>query len=623
MHSLNFSPMPHLFRLRSAWLVVFVLFAQNVFFARAALARAGGGGGYSSGGGSSYSGGGSSSYSGGGGSGGGEFGLFDLILLVILIGAAIKWSRDERKRRKATEVARLENNRIAAERIVERDAGFDADVFLSRIETAFKSIQVAWSEQDLSRVRGFMSDGLHERFAIQLQEQQDLGYRNELRNVSVNEMTLLETRFTPHFQAISVEIKASATDYRVDAKSGNEISGTRRVERFTEVWDFLRAHDASTRSSEGLLEGSCPNCAAPLNPERAWQCSSCESELSTAPPDWVLTEITQRSEWRPQHADEISGFKEAESRDPGLTLRQIEDRASVLFWRFVDSQRTDDLRGLRSTARPSFFEAEAARRERASDCYPGDPSVGSADLRAFILGPEWDRVVVEVRWASSVFERLAVGPPADRHQRRLRRSYLVMARRAGVRSQVGRSVVSAHCQACGAPDLGAEDAACSYCGEVLNDGRDWLLDQFLEQGDDAVAQLMREARGEDPEPSEEAEDVSSRAVPLESMAPRASELFAWCLLLVYADQSVAKGERQELSRMASRLGLPKEEARKMIRAAQFGNLSAPSPNNTAEAREWMTLLDSLARQDGRLDRREQKVMDALAERAMEGTATGS
>lgn len=603
--------------LRRALILTAVFVGTRMLDAAVVFARAGGGGGYSSGGSSSSSA--SSGHSSGGGSssgsGGVELGLFELVCFLALLALAYHASRQHRLSLAASRARRQsESTRVAAQ-IVELDPAFERGAFLRRVERAFSSIQEAWSDQDLSGVRGFMSDGLYERFSIQLREQDALGYRNEMADVEVLEISILESRFTSHFQTLSVEIRARATDFRVDAETGKEMPSTRRSDSFKEVWHFLRAREARTEESGGLLEGQCPNCSAPIEPERAWHCSSCASELSSAPPDWVLTEITQRSEWSGLEAEELPGLKAVVDRDPGLTVEQIEDRASVLFWRIVDAQRTGSLEVLRSTSRPAFLESERARIESHSTRYVGDCSVGSADLRGLIAGREWDRAIVEIRWAGSVFERLETGPPRELNERKLHRSYLVMVRRCESRSQIGRCVTSAHCGACGAPDMGSLDGKCTFCGVVLNDGRDWLIDRFLELGDDEVGLLLREARGEDPEPEPgPAAGEPPAPAPLGPSVPGGSELLAWCLLLVYADADVDRRERESLVSWAEKLGVSPPTARQMMRAAQFGKLEVGTPEGPIETRRWLDSLAELASADGRLDRRERAVLDRFAAR---------
>ena len=465
--------------------------------ATSAWARAGGGGGYSSGGSSggsssSYS---SSSYSSSSGSGGEMTGGEAVMLVVMLVGLVFLYVHSRRHEAR-TKAQRLDLDRSRTEPIAASDASFDLDRFRTRVRGAFAQIQAAWAAQDLSRVRGFMSDGVHERFSIQLREQAALGYRNRIENLKVLDLSIESLVRSEHFDVLAVRIEASASDWRESLESGRELPNTRRQERFVEVWSFLRARNAQSPNEGGLFEGQCPNCSAPVEPARAWECTSCQSALSGPPPDWVLCEITQRSEWHEPVARGIAGLKAAVGRDPGLTRQQLEDRASVLFWRLMDADREGRAEPLASVSTSEFLAAQRERLARAGDRYVGDGAVGGVTLRGVIgadassAGSGWDRALVELRWAGSFYERRAHGGPSPTHQRRQYRHLLVMRRRAGSRSQIGRSLTSAHCSGCGAPDSGSLSGSCDYCGEVLNDGREWLFEQYLDLGGDEASALL-------------------------------------------------------------------------------------------------------------------------------------
>lgn len=576
--------------------------------ATVALARAGGGGGYSGGGSSSSSSSSSfsSSSSSSGGGGGRDLTLVDLVIWVVIIAVVLFVKRQSDKTVRQQTVERRSQALEWASVIRERDPDFDLDAFGARVKRAFLRIQEAWSNQDLEDVRGFMSDGVHERFSIQLREQASLGYRNPMSNVRVRELDLVDARSLAHFDVVCVRITASALDFRVGLKDGREIAGTRRTERFTEIWSFLRGHDPASKGGEGLFEGQCPNCAAPVDPKRAWACESCGSELDGAPADWVLIEITQASEWSSRSRSEPDWLKTAIARDPGLTTEQLEDRASVLYWRRMDAERTGSAVELASVARPLFLEHETRRLEAMGDRFVGDCAVGSVALRGIVPGEEWDLALVEMRWEGGGFERRGREPAKQTGSRTLRRSLLVMARRADARSQVGRCVVSAHCASCGAPDEGNLEGRCGFCDEPLNDGRDWLIDRFLHMNESEARTLLAEVgrprdRGGDCEIVEE-----------EPLAPGGAELFGWCLAVVYANQQIHRRERLGLERMAKRLGLPKESARKLRMAAQFGKLEVETPSEDFDGQAWLATLEELADLDGRRDRHERAVLERLS-----------
>jgi len=281
----------------------------------------------------------------------------------------------------------------------------------------------------------------------------------------------------------------------------------------------------------------------------------------------------------------------------------------------MDSVRRGDAAELTGMSRPLFLDRQtwllASQRER----FVGDVAVGAVQLRGILPGQKWDLALIEIRWAGAGFTRASKNLVTETGARSLHRHLLVMARASGTQSDVGRCVVSAHCAQCGAPDEGALDGKCGFCGAVLNAGDDWLIERFLPLGRPEASMLLEDVRQRavaDREEENERLRENDGSVPLEaSNAPGSTELFAWCLRLLYADQHIDRRERKGLEQLAQRLQIRPEEARKLRQAAQFGRLEVETPPSRREAKAWLDELSAMAKLDGRLDRRETQTLDRL------------
>ena len=156
--------------------------------------------------------------------------------------------------------------------IRQHDPNFSAQAFCQRVGTAFLKIQQAWTAQNLSTVRAFISDGVYERFSLQFAEQRDKGYRDVMENVSVQEARIADVQQAGVFDEVAVRITAAAADYRASLADGGFLSGSRNVQPFVEIWSFLRKRGAITDTSKsGLIEGNCPNCGGTDRDERVGQ----------------------------------------------------------------------------------------------------------------------------------------------------------------------------------------------------------------------------------------------------------------------------------------------------------------------------------------------------------------
>ncbi len=461
-----------------------------------AFARAGGGGGYHGGGGShgggfSSSGGGFSSSSGGGDLVGLFFwlALHHPLITLVLIGIALYLYSQANAASGPVDLpmpgpvasagldSELAPERAAAlAKIRASDPAFDEAAFLQRAAGAFLTVQDAWSRQDMSVARAFISDGVHERFTRQIAEYKERGVRNRMSGVTVRETAALGYRSGAHYDAVYVAFTAAGVDETVKLGTDEVVSGG--PDTFTEVWTFLRRPGTKTKSGPGLMEGHCPSCGSPLPIADAAQCAACKAWVNSGEHDWVLTSITQTSEWAfPEPDRAVDGWAALTAADPGLSLESLEDRTSVAFWRWLDARRRADPAPLRGVSSDEFLKALTfdASFER-------DAAVGAVLTTSCEKGAQTDRVHVQVRWEADKFERRD-GAETAFVERVQHTHFFVYHRRAGVVSDPKKGLRASRCPSCGAPSGQADAAACQYCSRAFNDGSvAWVLDEIVPFG---------------------------------------------------------------------------------------------------------------------------------------------
>jgi predicted lipid-binding transport protein (Tim44 family) len=477
-----------------------------------ALARAGGGGGFHGGGG-----GGGGGYHGGGGGGGGGGGDNGLIIWLIielfrhpilgLIVLAIagflfwRWSRDQQTQWQPGTMSGTTPDASSVPAAVTwvanlraTDPAFDENTFYSRVKTAFDKIQEAWCGHNLTTVRPFISDAVHERFSLQIAEQRDEGYHDHMEGLQVLDLRMAEIETDGIYDEIAVRIRAVSVDYRMSIATGQRISGAAAPEEFAEIWTFVRRQGAQTKSGPGLIEGNCPNCGAAIEMNQSAVCEHCKALLRSGQYDWVLTEITQQSEWNGVRHRQIPGVQNLRQRDPEFNAAGIEDRASVAFWRVATAERLGKIDPIRKVASDQFVQTftphlhPTVGRPRV---FYGDDAVGSVRLLGIVPAADMDRAAVEVTWNGTPFAANPPGPPRAVGQAGLFNTVLVFFRRSDARTEVGTGIASAHCPNCGAPESGGASNACEFCGTVLTDGaHGWVLDAFLPRLDPRAQELL-------------------------------------------------------------------------------------------------------------------------------------
>lgn len=593
-------------------LLFLILTGILLILASGAFARAGGGGSY---GGSS---------SGGGGSGGGGAGyifyllirlaiykpLIGVPLLIVVIILMIKFGRKAKggyethtitragKLRRQQEHQEMQN---ALDALKQRDTKFTQEGFLQKANMAFIALQEAWSNQNLSSVNQFISDGIDERFSLQFEMQKAEGYRNKIENITVQNSKIVGVFSDSHFDTIHVEITAMIDDTDVDLKTGKRIRKNTSAP-FTEYWSFLRKPGVQTLEGKGLVEGFCPNCGAPLELSDTGKCENCDSLLTSGEYGWVLAEITQSMEWNiVSDKSLIPGFEDMEAVDPGFNLQHIEDRTSVIFWRLIKSWFTNKVSDARKVTLPSFlqgFKEQLSNTRSDKDwLFFKDAAVGTVEVQDIVLGTKnrMDRIEILVKWSGINARRNEEGKVHVTGRKIIRPQIYTLVRKHGIKTAVDQSFRSSHCPGCGAPYEGGSTGECEYCGKPLNDGsQDWVLD--------SVNRFS-------------ASRITAKAVDaIERAALVPPELLLSAMVkAMYADGMVDEKEMKTLSSFAAERHISDEQLNEIMNTVKSDQDTLPAPSNQREAREILAAMSRMVLADGKLSGDEKNLLQTFGE----------
>ena len=283
-----------------------------------ALARAGGGNNYvpppssthsgSSGSGSSSGGGSTYYYSGGSSSGSGSgsvlltvFGI--LVVGIFLTAGVVQWWRRQQATGSSASDSQQAPPAIDRDSVAQglaalqsRDPNFNPQLFLDRAQTTFFALQNAWMQRNLDPARIYLSDGIYQRWKLQVDQMLAQHKRDVLENLVIGGCAIARVMGDANVDAITVRMDASGADYDVD-DFNKIVRGDRTPRPFTEYWTFVRSQAARTRVGEGAQITQCPNCGAPVQVNEAGTCAYCKATVTTGQFGWVLDSITQASQW--------------------------------------------------------------------------------------------------------------------------------------------------------------------------------------------------------------------------------------------------------------------------------------------------------------------------------------
>jgi hypothetical protein len=325
--------------------------------------------------------------------------------------------------------------------------------------------------------------------------------------------------------------------------------------------------------------------------------------------DWVLSEITQESEYvdRPPHC--IPGLKEMRKADPAFCISHIEDRASVIFFRHIAAQYFGDAKYLIKLAAPEYLHTNREDFRPLPDGrhkFFADVAVGCVELIEInsdeVSSNDFLRVLI--RWSGHKVTAEVPGFLApDFDASRLYRHEMILERQKGVKSSEKNILTSIHCPNCGAPEVNSSKPHCEYCHTPLNDGsRDWVLHD------------IRIFSGF-PQVSVEGESIYMNHVELESGAvipePDGELLVAGAAAMMMIDGEVDPAERSLLGEFAEARGISQARLEVIIKSVADGTMSLELPDDEALKVAYINAMATMCLADGKISPKESELLYAL------------
>ena len=184
-------------------------------------------------------------------------------------------SRAARRRRNRRTLAEA-NRRLsgldgldALREIGGRDPDFDAGRFCERVSAAFHRIQAGPLRGEWELARPFTSDGMFASLVVPVWIHGRGGTACGLHAVRLS-----AARSDGSYDMLQVQVVSQSNAVRAERDASGNTRVASRVDLSAqgaiaeEFWTFLRHRDGRTPTGDGLLEGRCPACGAPVEASR-------------------------------------------------------------------------------------------------------------------------------------------------------------------------------------------------------------------------------------------------------------------------------------------------------------------------------------------------------------------
>jgi uncharacterized tellurite resistance protein B-like protein len=294
--------------------------------------------------------------------------------------------------------------------------------------------------------------------------------------------------------------------------------------------------------------------------------------------------------------------------DRSFCLQQLEDRASVIFWRYIAARRqgkTDPLRKMASDAYCRGLARGFTPEPDGSRLVPTEAAVGSVETAGILCGEPTDRAILEIHWSCGQERLSADGSRRPHTSAAFHSCHFVLGRKHGTVSDADNALSSSHCPNCGAPDTQNTADTCEYCGEPLRQGdRDWVLEDIHFRHSPAARELLGRICRADSAGAPAKEEPDELPPP----PVKGKELLAWLVHAMLADGKVDKQEERLLHAYAKRHGVRNEQLSQLIAAKRAGELHVEAPRNSNEARQRLQGMARMVLADGFVSEEEKQTM---------------
>ena len=598
------------------------------FIGEELIARAGGGGGHGGGhggggfhgGGHSYGGGGIGyhSYSGGSGSFGFSTFITVIILLVILFaGFRLLLFFQNAALTTFSSMAGYKKNSFekvdGCKGFLAKNPDFDVSAFLLKVRKAFIEVQSSWSEQNTSRMRRFITDGVYQRFNTQFKMMQLLQQTNPVSNIKIGDIWVEKIEQDGLYDIMHVGIEASMDDKFACAL--NHELDEEGFDDFIEFWSFIRKRGVPKKD---IYDSSnCPNCGAPLpeNIGEVCKCTHCNAMVNSGEFDWVLSEITQNDDY---HRNDVFSGKlgnletkvhEMVSVYGDFSVQLVEDKASNAYMQIMTAQVMHDPSVMRRFVSDELFQQLAPKFERNQQIFNriflnkvtliGAQKKENKNILIFAIICSMQRVLITNNRVELVDQEIRTAEEVI---------FLTRDDQAGT----GKGSIYQHnCPACGGPVRNTLDIKCSYCGSLLNStANDWVVSALMSRP--KFAEYYGANKGSftakvDPVVLDKLDSVKDYA--LNNI-----------MIIFAADGSFQGDERTFLTEAAKKWGFKSADIEPLFKMAASGRLSIRMPEDQDMRNSIYKLMEKAASADENISSEEQKILDWVKETYIDNKA---
>jgi len=537
---------------------------------------------------------------------------YNIIALVILAFLAHRATKNFRSASGLNRIPSIpsvpEKSFVLPDSFVKRNPGFTPISLLSKANTAFVTIQQAWTLQDMAPARRWLSDGIWQRFNTQFAMMRLLGQTNIVSNVRIRKSYIAGIEEDGTFDIAHVGIYYTADDDFVCEKfPGLDRRGPLQM---LEYWSFVRKAGVAERDI--YHSNQCPSCGAdlPTDMGEVARCTSCQTVCTLGDYDWVLSEITQADDFvntntrLTKSGNFTQRIRSAMAADGDFSIQSIEDKASNAYMQIMTAQVTRQPEKMRRFVSDQAFETLSQRHAQQAPFVFNRLYLNSVTAIDHYHADGKDNLVVALKRTAQRVS-IAEGRLTLLDQGMYASNEIMILSRDIGANNAKASLYAHACPACGAPVGDTLDLKCAYCDEMLNStSREWIVTALL-----AAEEYKALADGK-----KSAMATGVKTAQLDPLYVARDYVFNNALMMLGIDGELSPDELAFAQRLARHMGYDAKKLAGLFELAKNRALALRLPEDRKTAIKVQRLMEKAARADQNITASERALLDEVGVR---------
>ena len=368
-----------------------------------------------------------------------------------------------------------------------KNPDFDAINFKSKVKTAFVDIQNAWMNQDLSKVRKWITGGVYQRFNTQFLMMKQLEQVNEISNINIQQVFIDDIQSDGVYDIIHVGIQYSMYD-GFESKKYTRLNDGGPLQAM-DYWSFIKK--SGVKEKDLYHTTNCPKCGGNL-PEDGGEtakCPYCSTSTYLGDYDWILAEITQPDDYFNANSKyEKQGkfskkIREQIGDKQEFSLQLLEDKASNGYMQILTALVTKKPEIARRFVSDVLYDKIENQIKNQPKFVYNRLYLNHVTSFDYFSNNNKDNIVIALKCSSQKIKNIDTNSPQFESSIFAKNEVLIMSRDKGVGQPQG-SLYAHSCPSCGAPIKDTIDINCSYCHAQLNSTKfEWIISDWMTENE--------------------------------------------------------------------------------------------------------------------------------------------